>query len=92
MSDGTFAAARPTRRSTLLQTLGAAAALPLLGAAGRAKPTQMVMATGGGKLDDAYQKTVFAAFKEKTGIGIVTTANPSAELKAMVEQKAWSGT
>jgi len=46
------------------------------------------MATGGGKLDDAYKASVFKAFTEKTGIPIVTTANPAAKLKAMVEQKA----
>lgn len=75
-----------TRRSAL-QIVGGAAALPLLGAPAIAKPTQLVMATGGGKLDEAYQKTVFAKFKERAGIGILTTSNPSAKLKAMVEQK-----
>ena len=87
MSDGTFLRCVSTRRSAL-QLLGGAAALPLFGASAVAKPTQLVVATGGGKLDDAYQKTVFAAFKQKTGIGVATTSNPSAKLKAMVEQKA----
>ena len=46
------------------------------------------MATGGGKLDDAYKASIFKAYTEKSGIPIVTTANPAAKLKAMVEQKA----
>lgn len=54
----------------------------------QAKPAQLVVATGGGKLDDAYKATVFKAFTEKTGIPITTTANVGAKLKAMVEQKA----
>lgn len=87
MSDGTFLKGGSTRRGAF-QLLGGAAALPLLGASAVAKPTQLVVATGGGKLDDAYQKTVFAAFRQKTGIGVATTSNPSAKLKAMVEQKA----
>lgn len=53
----------------------------------RAASNQMVMATGGGKLEDVYRKTVFAPWKEKTGIDIITTANEGARLKAMVEQK-----
>lgn len=54
----------------------------------QAKPSQLIVATGGGKLDDAYKASVFKAFTEKTGISIVTTANPPAKLKAMVEQKS----
>ena len=53
----------------------------------RAAPTQMVMATGGGKLDDAYRQVIFTPWKEKTGISIVTTGNDGGRLKAMVEQK-----
>jgi putative spermidine/putrescine transport system substrate-binding protein len=77
-----------TRRSAL-KTMGAAAAVTLAAPhIARAKPSQLVVATGGGKLDDAYKASVFKAFTEKTGIQIVTTANPAAKLKAMVEQKA----
>lgn len=48
--------------------------------------SQMVMATGGGKLEETYRKTIFSPWKEKTGIDIVTTSNQGAKLKAMVEQ------
>ncbi|MFO0292488.1 MAG: extracellular solute-binding protein [Rhodospirillales bacterium] len=78
-----------SRRAALLS--GAAAAGLLSAPAvlrAQSKPSQLVVATGGGKLDDAYKQTVFKAFTQKTGIPIVTTANPPAKLKSMVEQKA----
>jgi putative spermidine/putrescine transport system substrate-binding protein len=52
------------------------------------RPTQLIVATGRGKLDDAYKASVFKTFTDKTGIQISTTANVAAKLKAMVEQKA----
>lgn len=76
-----------TRRA-LLKGLGAAVAVGAGGLpAARAATTQMVMATGGGKLDDAYRQVIFTPWKDKTGINIVTTANDGGRLKAMVEQK-----
>lgn len=76
-------------RRTALGLMGGAASLAALGpGAARAKPSQLVMATGGGKLEDAYRKSVFDAWQEKTGIEIVTTSNPMAKLRAMVEQNA----
>lgn len=75
-------------RRTLLKGVGAAAVVGL-GGAGivRAAPAQMIMATGGGKLDEVYRQTIFAPWKAKTGISIVTTGNEGGRLKAMVEQK-----
>lgn len=64
-------------------TLGLATGLP---GVAQAQPSRMVMATGGGAIEDAYRKTVFAPWKEKTGIDIITTGNEGARLKAMVEQ------
>jgi putative spermidine/putrescine transport system substrate-binding protein len=52
-----------------------------------AKPSQLVFASGGGKLEEAYRQSVFSTWQQKTGIAIVTTSNPGAKLKAMVEQK-----
>lgn len=78
----------PTRRTTL-GMLGSAAAMAAAGGSPlAAAPSQLVVATGGGKLDDAYKATVFKSFTDKTKIPIVTTANTAAKLKAMVEQKA----
>lgn len=78
-----------SRRSLL--AAGAAASATIVAPTilrAQAKPSQLVVATGGGKLDDAYKASVFKAFTEKTGIAIVTTANPAAKLKSMVEAKA----
>ena len=77
-----------TTRRTMLKGLGAAVALGLGDIRTvHAAPSQMIMATGGGKLDEAYRQVVFNPFKEKTGISIVTTGNDGGRLKAMVEQK-----
>jgi putative spermidine/putrescine transport system substrate-binding protein len=82
---------RRISRRTALAALGATAtaslATPYIARA-QSKPAQLVVATGGGKLDDAYKASVFKTFTEKTGIPITTTANPAGKLKAMVEQKA----
>ena len=75
-----------TRRTALMGMATAGAALCAPGIA-RARTSQMVMATGGGKLEDVYRKTVYEPWKKKTGIDIITTANEGARLKAMVEQK-----
>lgn len=79
---------RTTRRGVLK---GAAAASAVLAfpAVLRAAPSQMVIATGGGKLEETYQKVIYAPWTAKTGIKIVGAPNTSAKLKAMVEQKAY---
>jgi putative spermidine/putrescine transport system substrate-binding protein len=75
-------------RRTLLKGLGAATAVVIGGVpAARAAPAQMVMATGGGKLEEAYRQVIFAPWKEKTGTSIVTTGNDGGKLRAMVEQR-----
>lgn len=84
-----FNPSKLSRRALLVAGAGAGAtiAAPRILRA-QAKPSQLVVATGGGKLDDAYKASVFKAFTEKTGIAIVTTANTAAKLKSMVEAKA----
>ncbi len=74
-------------RRAVLKLAGAAAFLPLLRRRALAKPSQLVFASGGGKLEEAYRRSVFADWQKSTGIAITTTANPAAKLKAMVEQK-----
>lgn len=91
MSKSDFPVSKSITRRTALATIGATASLSLAAPSilrAQGKPSQLVMATGGGKLDDAYKASIFKAYTEKTGIPIVTTANPAAKLKAMVEQKA----
>ena len=79
---------RGANRRTLLKSVGAAATLSLAGiGALRAAAAQMVMATGGGKLDDVYRQAIYTPWKEKTGTNIITTGNEAGRLKAMVEQK-----
>jgi len=77
-------------RRRLMQSTAAAAALGILGAPAvpRAKPSQMVISTGGGSLEDAYKAAYFEPWTAKTGIAITTAPNTGAKLKAMVEQKA----
>ncbi len=91
MSKKDFPVSKSITRRTALASIGATASLSLAAPSilrAQSKPSQLVMATGGGKLDDAYKASIFKAYTEKTGIPIVTTANPAAKLKAMVEQKA----
>ncbi len=88
MTNGDSIRGTQVTRRTLLKGLGAAVTVGLSGLpAARAATTQMVMATGGGKLDEAYRQVIFTPWKEKTGINIVTTGNEGGRLKAMVEQK-----
>ncbi|MCC6471079.1 MAG: ABC transporter substrate-binding protein [Alphaproteobacteria bacterium] len=79
---------RMTRRGAMKGVAAASLALGLP-AILRAAPSQMVVATGGGKLEEAYQKSVYTPWTAKTGIKIVGAPNTSAKLKAMVEQKAY---
>ncbi|MGH7987733.1 MAG: ABC transporter substrate-binding protein [Candidatus Binataceae bacterium] len=74
-----------SRRATL-KLGGTAALLPLLSQPALAKPSRLVFASGGGKLEQAYRHSIFADWQKKTGIDIITTDNPAAKLKAMVEQ------
>ena len=88
MTNGASIRGAQVTRRTLLKGLGAAVTVGVSGLpAARAATTQMVMATGGGKLDEAYRQVIFTPWKEKTGINIVTTGNEGGRLKAMVEQK-----
>lgn len=74
-----------TRRQALAM-MGAVSVVPWIDAMPAEAASQFVFASGGGKLEETYKKTVFSAFKEKTSNDIVTTANEGAKLKAMVEQ------
>jgi putative spermidine/putrescine transport system substrate-binding protein len=77
-------------RRTLVKSAAAATVFGIAGAPklAWAKPSQMVISTGGGALDDAYKVAYFEAWTAKTGIAITTGPNTGAKLKAMVEQKA----
>jgi putative spermidine/putrescine transport system substrate-binding protein len=77
-------------RRTLVKSAAAATVFGIAGAPKLvwAKPSQMVISTGGGALDDAYKVAYFEAWTAKTGIAITTGPNTGAKLKAMVEQKA----
>ena len=73
------------RRALVVATGAAALGAPVIL---RAAPAQLVISNGGGKLEEAFRATHFAAWTQKTGIKIVGGANTGAKLKAMVEQKA----
>lgn len=85
MKNKSFGSPAFTRREALAM-LGAVSVVPWLDATPAQAASQLVFASGGGKLEETYKKTVFSAFKEKTSNDIVTTANEGAKLKAMVEQ------
>lgn len=88
MNDRKSAWGRRWSRRDIVKALSGAAALPLFAPASSfAKPERLVVATGGGMLEDAYKKTVFRDWQARTGIPVVTTANEAGRLKAMVEQK-----
>lgn len=77
-------------RRTLIKSAAATVALRAIAAPAiaRAKPTQMIISTGGGALEEAYKAAYFEPWTAKTGIAITTGPNTGAKLKAMVEQKA----
>jgi putative spermidine/putrescine transport system substrate-binding protein len=54
----------------------------------RAKPSQMVIVSGGGALEEAFTKAYYQPWTARTGIKIVTGPNTTAKLKAMVEARA----
>jgi putative spermidine/putrescine transport system substrate-binding protein len=84
--------ARSTRRDILRAGAAAIAgvatssfALPALA---QSKPAQLVVADGGGVLNEAYKKGYYDTFTAKTGIQIVNAAYTGiGKLKAMVEAK-----
>jgi putative spermidine/putrescine transport system substrate-binding protein len=89
MSSSTARHTDTSRRRLLRAAAGiSAAALAPFPALVRAKPNKMVIASGGGALDEAYKVAYYEPWRAKTGIEIVSSPNPGAQLKAMVEQKA----
>lgn len=73
-------------RRTALAGLGATTAVLSFPSIVQAKPDSIVMATGGGKLENAYRKVVYGPWTKLSGIDVTTTSNQGARLKAMVEQ------
>ncbi len=79
-----------SRRQVLKGTAGVAAAgaVSALGfpAIAQSKPDQLVIASGGGALDEAYKAAYFDSFTEKTGIEIITAPYAGlAKIKSMIE-------
>jgi putative spermidine/putrescine transport system substrate-binding protein len=89
--------ARSLSRRQFLKTTGAAAsAATVLGmgfpAIAQAKPDQLIIPDAGGVLRDAYIKAHYDTFTAATGIKIVPAEYMGvAQLKAMVDNKAWGG-
>lgn len=75
---------RITRRA-VLGTAVAALAAPHVA---RAKPGSIVVATSGGKLEEAFTAAYYKPFTAKTGIEIVSAVNTYSKLKAMVDAGA----
>ena len=73
-------------RRTALIGLGATATALSMPRFANAQASQIVMATGGGKLEDAYRKTIYEPWTAESGVQVLTTSNQGAQLKAMVEQ------
>jgi putative spermidine/putrescine transport system substrate-binding protein len=79
-----------SRRELVKLGVAGAAALPIsaLGfpALAQSKPDQLVIASGGGKLDEAYKKAYWDTFTAKHGIKIVTTEYAGlAKIQSMIE-------
>jgi putative spermidine/putrescine transport system substrate-binding protein len=72
---------RVSRRAVL----GAAATMLATPHLARAKPASIVVASSGGKLEEAFTTAYYKPFTAKTGIEIVSTVNTYSKLKAMVE-------
>jgi len=68
--------------------LGAAAAALATPHVARAKTTSIVVASSGGKLEEAFTVAYYKPFTAKTGIEIVSTTNTYSKLKAMVDAGA----
>jgi putative spermidine/putrescine transport system substrate-binding protein len=72
-------------RRRILASSAAVLAAPLVA---RAAPDSIVVASSGGKLEEAFTIAYYKPFTAKTGIQIVTATNTYAKLKAMVEANA----
>jgi putative spermidine/putrescine transport system substrate-binding protein len=68
--------------------LGAAAGALALPSIVRAKPGSIVVASSGGKIEEAFTAAYYKPFTAKTSIEIVSTVNTYAKLKAMVDAGA----
>jgi putative spermidine/putrescine transport system substrate-binding protein len=82
-------------RRQFLKTTGAAASAVAISGIGfpaiaQSKPEQLIIADPAGTTGDAYVKAHYSTFTEKTGIRVVQAQYVGiAQLKAMVENKAW---
>ena len=74
-----------SRRTVLSGSATAALAAPFVA---RAAPDSIVVATSGGKLEEAFTTAYYKPFTAKTGIKIVSATNTYAKLKAMVDANA----
>src|SRR3954469_23203666 len=76
-----------SRRRLLQQGVAAGAAAAVVGApiVARAKVDSIVVASSGGKLEEAMTSAIYKPFTAKTGTQIVSATNTYAKLKAMVE-------
>ncbi len=77
-----------SRRVSRRAVLGAAATMLAAPHLARAKPASIVVASSGGKLEEAFTAAYYKPFTAKTGIQIVSTVNTYSKLKAMVEAGA----
>lgn len=77
-------------RRRFLRSSAAVGASAVLGfpAQAQQKPSRLVIASGGGALDEAYKVAYYEPWRTQTGMSIVSSPNAAAQLKAMVEQKA----
>jgi putative spermidine/putrescine transport system substrate-binding protein len=76
---------RHVSRRAMLGAAAAALAAPHLA---RAKTTSIVVASSGGKLEEAFTAAYYKPFTAKAGIEIVSTTNTYSKLKAMVDAGA----
>jgi putative spermidine/putrescine transport system substrate-binding protein len=78
-----------TPRRITRRTLFAAAATSLAAPhIVRAKPASIVVASSGGKLEEAFTTAYYKPFTARTGIEIISTTNTYSKLKAMVDAGA----
>src|ERR1700687_1930401 len=85
-----------SRRPFLKSTAAAASAAAVVGigcpAIAQSKPDQLIIPDAGGVTRDAYIKAHYSTFTAETGIKIVPAEYMGvAQLKAMVDNKAWGG-
>ena len=79
-----------SRRTMLKRSMALAASASFIGSPSfaQSKPSSIVVATSGGKLEEAYKAAYYKSWVEKTGIEVISTANTYAKLKAMIEANA----